>query len=107
MRTEQIGPCTLYLGDCLDVLPTLDVGRAVLMTDPPYSSGGIFRGDRVAHIIAGIAVGGFQDHEQAIVGLADVARVLEGLDVRLAVLPAPRASLMTTYRLPSGISFIK
>lgn len=23
-RKEQIGNCTLYLGDCLDVMPTLD-----------------------------------------------------------------------------------
>jgi site-specific DNA-methyltransferase (adenine-specific) len=37
-RKEIIGPCTLYLGDCLDILP--EIGRVdALVTDPPYSSG--------------------------------------------------------------------
>jgi len=34
-RVEQIGNATLYLGDCLDILPTLDPVDAVV-TDPPY-----------------------------------------------------------------------
>jgi len=33
-----IGDCTLYLGDCLDVLPTLGKVDAVV-TDPPYGIG--------------------------------------------------------------------
>lgn len=32
---EVIGDCTLYLGDCLEILPTLDKVDAVV-TDPPY-----------------------------------------------------------------------
>ena len=32
---EQIGDATLYLGDCLDILPTLDKVDCVV-TDPPY-----------------------------------------------------------------------
>lgn len=35
MHIEHIGPATLYLGDCLDVLPTLPKVDAVI-TDPPY-----------------------------------------------------------------------
>ena len=35
MRVEKIGGATLYLADCLDVLPTLDCVDAVV-TDPPY-----------------------------------------------------------------------
>jgi len=35
MRIEQIGDCTLYLADCMDVLPTLGKVDAVV-TDPPY-----------------------------------------------------------------------
>ena len=35
MRVEQIGDCTLYLGDCLSVLPTLGPVDCVI-TDPPY-----------------------------------------------------------------------
>jgi DNA modification methylase len=35
MRVEQIGDCTLYLGDCMEVMPTLGRVDAVV-TDPPY-----------------------------------------------------------------------
>ena len=35
MRIERIGDATLYLADCMDVLPTLDKVDAVI-TDPPY-----------------------------------------------------------------------
>ena len=34
-RIEQIGDCTLYLGDCREILPTLGKVDAVV-TDPPY-----------------------------------------------------------------------
>lgn len=35
MRKEQIGLATLYLGDCLEILPSLPKVDAVI-TDPPY-----------------------------------------------------------------------
>ena len=38
MRIETIGAATLYLGDCMDVLPTLGKVDAVI-TDPPYGIG--------------------------------------------------------------------
>jgi site-specific DNA-methyltransferase (adenine-specific) len=38
---------TIYHGDCFDVLPSLS-GVGAVVTDPPYSSGGQFRGDRMA-----------------------------------------------------------
>jgi DNA modification methylase len=37
-RKEIIGDCTLYLGDCLDVMPTLGKMDACV-TDPPYGIG--------------------------------------------------------------------
>lgn len=37
-RVEKIGDCTLYLGDCLEILPTLGKVDAVV-TDPPYGIG--------------------------------------------------------------------
>lgn len=36
-RCEVIGDATLYLGDCMDILPTLPKVDAVI-TDPPYSA---------------------------------------------------------------------
>lgn len=48
----EIGPCRLALGDCLEVLPTLDDDSVdAVVTDPPYSSSGAFRGDRTAKAI--------------------------------------------------------
>jgi site-specific DNA-methyltransferase (adenine-specific) len=38
MRVEKIGDATLYLGDCLEILPTLPKVDAVI-TDPPYGMG--------------------------------------------------------------------
>lgn len=35
MRVETIGDATLYLGDCLEILPTLEKVDVVI-TDPPY-----------------------------------------------------------------------
>lgn len=46
MRVERIGDATLYLGDCLNLAGELPRIEA-LITDPPYSSGGMVRGDRM------------------------------------------------------------
>ena len=43
MRIERIGDATLYLGDCLEILPTLDKVDAVV-TDPPYGMDWSFTG---------------------------------------------------------------
>ncbi|WP_280424030.1 DNA-methyltransferase [Nocardia carnea] len=37
---------TLYQGDALRILPTLDATVDAIIADPPYSSGGQYRGDR-------------------------------------------------------------
>lgn len=37
-KKEQIGDCTLYLGDCIEVMPSLGKVDAVV-TDPPYGIG--------------------------------------------------------------------
>lgn len=39
------GTCVIYHADCFDVLHELS-GIGAVVTDPPYSSGGAFRGDR-------------------------------------------------------------
>jgi len=48
MRVETIGPATLYLADCREVLPTLE-GIHALITDPPY--GVDFKGKATKHTI--------------------------------------------------------
>ena len=59
----HLGPSvTLICGDCLEVLPALEEIDAVV-TDPPYSSGGAFRGD------GGCA---YQRHDER----GDAARIL-------------------------------
>lgn len=37
VRAEQIGDCTLYQGDCLEILPTLGKVDAII-TSPPYDN---------------------------------------------------------------------
>ena len=40
-----IGDATLYLGDCLEILPTLDKGSiGAVVTDPPYGIGYVHGG---------------------------------------------------------------
>jgi DNA modification methylase len=45
MRKEVIGDATLYLGDCMDILPTLNAVDMVV-TSPPYNFGGFSRNGR-------------------------------------------------------------
>lgn len=42
------GGVTIYHGDALAVLASLCAPIDLLLTDPPYSSGGAFRGDRTS-----------------------------------------------------------
>lgn len=45
VRIERIGDATLYLGNCLEVLPTLPVNSVdSIVTDPPYGIGFMGRG---------------------------------------------------------------
>jgi site-specific DNA-methyltransferase (adenine-specific) len=46
-RKEVIGDATLYLGDCLEILPTLPKVDAVI-TDPPYCSGAVSEAARTS-----------------------------------------------------------
>lgn len=45
VRLRLSDDVTIYKGDCFNVIPELS-GIDCLLTDPPYSSGGLFRGDR-------------------------------------------------------------
>ena len=47
-RVETIGDATLYLGDCLDILPTLAVASVhLVITDPPYGHNNNNNGDLI------------------------------------------------------------
>ncbi len=46
-RVETIGRATLYLGDALEIMETLDEVDAIV-TDPPYCSGGVSEASRTA-----------------------------------------------------------
>jgi DNA modification methylase len=48
MRKEVIGAATIYLGDCMEILPTLPKADA-LITDPPYGIADIWVGGRERH----------------------------------------------------------
>lgn len=60
-----IGPCQLYCGDCMDILPTLS-GVDVCITDPPYeitaSGGGIGRTRKDLQGTEGFTDCGFDYH---------------------------------------------
>jgi len=58
MRVEKIGDATLYLGDCLEILPTLGKVDAVV-TDPPYGVG--YKGSTTKHGRNGFAYASFDD----------------------------------------------
>jgi site-specific DNA-methyltransferase (adenine-specific) len=58
MRKEVIGNATLYLGDCLEILPTLGKVDAVI-TDPPYGIGFVHSGKSGSGSTIGIPPGGF------------------------------------------------
>lgn len=51
-RVEKIGDATLYLGDCRDILPTLDK-CGLLFTDPPYGTAFVGGYNRQGAQIAG------------------------------------------------------
>lgn len=86
-RKEQIGDATLYLGDCLEILPTLDKVDAVV-TDPPY--GVRYAGSTTKHGQNGFEYASFSDTPEEIlrvcvpavraaVSLAQCAAVTPGL----------------------------
>jgi len=100
VRIETIGDATLYLGDCLEILPTLPKVDAVI-TDPPY--GVDFVGKRTKHTRAshdapGGYVGGDSD-----IG-PEAVRVAMSKADRGVVFPGNR--LMFSYDAPYEIGCV-
>ena len=98
-RKEIIGDCTLYLGDCLEILPTLGKVDAVV-TDPPYGVG--YSGSVTRHT---------RDRENGYLSFEDTAdnvalvcvpaiRLCIGLALRVGLTPGiPNSRL---YPAPDG-----
>jgi hypothetical protein len=63
----EIGPCVLYCGDCLDVLPRLEPGSVdAVVTDPPYGIHACDRSDGgVGSVSSGSKVYGRQTWDYA------------------------------------------
>ncbi len=65
MTKVVIGDATLYLGDSLEMLQRLgEASVDAVITDPPYSSGGAFRGDRTVDTKTKYLSSGSSNHEK-------------------------------------------
>jgi DNA modification methylase len=82
MTTEHIGDATLYLGDCLGILPTLE-GVEAVVTDPPYGLGKDY-GPLVQDTVAQM-----QNVVEAVVALG-VPAVMTGSVSRIWDMPRPQ-----------------
>lgn len=65
MRIERIGDATLYLGDALEILPTMDKVDCVV-TDPPYGINGTVTGLRASGVSKGAYTNAFIDDRENI-----------------------------------------
>lgn len=92
-RTEIIGDATLYLGDCREVLPTLQDNGAII-SDPPYGiaavlgMGGGAKGD--GGMWAGVAIAGDED-----TSMRDAALNIAGRSFAVFASPRRPAPLAT------------
>lgn len=112
MRIETIGNATLYLGDCLEILPTLPKVDAVI-TDPPY---GVNLGNHDAaaekrtQFLAKQAYASYDDSEENLLKIV-VPAVILALSISdrgmvfcagLNVWHFPRASMIGGVYLPAA-----
>jgi DNA modification methylase len=74
-RKEVIGDCTLYLGDCLEVMPALGKVDACL-TDPPYGIG-ITKSNRLA-VSRGMGGKSWDDVAPDLSAIPDVPSIIWG-----------------------------
>lgn len=63
------GDVVLWRGDALELIPSLEPASvAAVITDPPYSSGGAFRGDRIQKTVTKYVQSGTQIERQEFSG---------------------------------------
>lgn len=87
MRVERIGDATLYLGDCLEILPTLTKVDAVV-TDPPY---GVRLGEDGPTALGKTAYEGFSDTPEYVRTVCVSAiEICRGIAQRVVLTPGNR-----------------
>lgn len=110
MNPVQIGDATLYLGDCLEILPTLDRVDCIV-TDPPYGIGltkktSDYRGskhfDDGESLIASIL---YNDELDAIIDLISQAMPII-LDRAERAVITPGARMMFKYPEPTAVGAV-
>lgn len=75
-RREIIGDCTLYLGDCMEILPTLGVVDAIV-TDPPYGIGVCGNEGGVTSLKSGAKDYGKQEWDNRPIGVGHIRAMLD------------------------------
>lgn len=100
-RTEVIGDCTLYLGDCLEILPHLPKVDAVV-TDPPY---GIGLGSDPSHRIGNRPYESFEDTPEAVASMV-VPAIQQARSIAKRVVVTPGTRCAWLYPNPSELGSI-
>ena len=100
IRVETTEHCTLYLGDCLDVLPTLGKVDAVV-TDPPY---GVGLTARVTKHTTREATTKYDDGDEAFGLVLERVRAVVALGVPTAITPGTRRVI--SYPEPNDIGCV-
>jgi len=89
VRKEVIGNATLFLGDCLEILPTLENVDAVI-TDPPY---GVNLGSYSSHVIGNAPYESFHDTPENVAKIVVPAvRLARAVATRAAITPGTRCA---------------
>lgn len=111
VRAETIGNATLYLGDCLEIMPLLPNVDAVV-TDPPY---GVGLGRDPSHVIGNKPYSSFVDSEENAIAVGKAVVEWAGADghaKRAIVTPGtriahlyPRPTEMGCIYFPAGAGF--
>lgn len=103
MRKETIGDATLYLGDCLEILPTLGRVDACVM-DPPYGVGLTAKNHKWFRT-EGNGYAGFDDTPEYVETVA-VSAVLICRDIARSVVVTPGTECAWKYPAPDDLGAV-
>lgn len=97
MKREMLGTATMYLGDCLEVMESLERVDAVI-TDPPYCSGAVSEASRTAAPGQGLRTETLQRFGWFVgdnMGTAGLVFLLRSMAFRAVDLIQPSGSMLT------------